>query len=304
MQKLLLIDGNAIFHRAFHSLPLLTNQKGEYTNAIYGFLKMLFDILIKESPQYLMIAFDHRDKTFRHQEFVDYKANRSEPPPQLYPQLPRLLEILQALGIPCFQQSGFEADDLIGTLATQSQKSADLHCCILTGDRDAFQLVSEQVTVIMPIKGISVIEKYTPALVEAKMGLKPTQIIDYKALRGDSSDNIPGVKGIGEKQAVAFLQKYGDLDTLYQHLSELTPAQRQKLEQNKEIAYLSRRMATIICDMPIELNLEKAKMHDLDEAKAAALLTDLDIKSLHKPLAALAARLEQQKAAAKQSSLF
>jgi DNA polymerase-1 len=304
MKKLLLIDGNAIFHRAFHALPLLTNAKGEYTNAIFGFTRMLFEIIKKEKPDYLTVAFDHKDKTFRHHEFVEYKANRSEPPAELYPQLPGLLHLLAVFDIPIFQQSGFEADDIIGTLATQAEKHPDLKTLILTGDKDSFQLVTDQVNVIVPVKGISESVTYDPAGVAARMGLRPDQIVDYKALRGDASDNIPGVKGIGEKQAVEMLQKYETLDNLYQHLDELKPGQRTKLQTCKDIAYLSQKMATIIRDMPIKLDLEACKLHTWPVDKAREALMEMGFTTLTKGLNELAMLFESRQQQEKQPSLF
>lgn len=304
MKKLLLIDGNAIFHRAFHALPLLTDSKGNYTNAIFGFTKMLFEIIKKEKPDYLTVAFDHRDKTFRHKEFVEYKANRPAPPDELYPQLPGLIELLKVFDIPIFQQSGFEADDIIGTLATQADRNPELLTRILTGDKDAFQLVTQHVNVIVPIKGISEIATYDPAGVEAKMGLRPDQIVDYKALRGDVSDNIPGVKGIGDKQAVELLQKYDTLDNLYQHLDELKPAQQTKLTENREIAYLSQKMATIIRDMPIKLDLEACQLHTWPIEKARTALNEYGFTSLMKPLNDLSVLVESRQQTEKQPSLF
>lgn len=304
MKKLILIDGNAIFHRAFHALPLLTNDQGEYTNAIYGFTRMLFEILKKEKPDYLAIAFDHKDKTFRHHEFTEYKANRSAPPPELYPQLPALIDLLHIFDVPIFQNPGFEADDIIGTLSLQAEKTPDLHTLILTGDKDAFQLVTDKVNVIVPEKGMSVTSTYDPAGVEAKMGLKPEQIIDYKALRGDASDNIPGVKGIGDKQAVTMLQEYGDLDNVYAHLAELKPGQKKKLEENKETAYMSRKMATIIRDMGIKLDLDKCTLHTLPMEKAREELEKRGFKTLTGKLAELEKLFEARQQQERQPSLF
>lgn len=304
MKKLLLIDGNAIFHRAFHALPLLTDAKGNYTNAIYGFTKMLFEILKIEKPDYLAIAFDHRDKTFRHHEFTEYKATRSAPPPELYPQLPALLELLAIFDIPLFQQSGFEADDIIGTLSRQAGESLDLRTAILTGDKDAFQLVDDHTCVIVPQKGMSETTTYDPPEVERKMGLRPDQIVDYKALRGDASDNIPGVKGIGDKQAVEMLQKYGNLDNLYKHLDELKPAQRQKLAEHRDTAYMSQKMATIIRDMPIALDLEKCKLHTWPMDKAKGALTELGFKTLLKNLGELSLLFQTRQQQERQPSLF
>lgn len=304
MKKLLLIDGNAIFHRAFHALPLLSDSKGNFTNAVYGFTKMLFEIIKKEKPDYLTIAFDHKDKTFRHQEFTAYKANRSEPPPELYPQMPVLQDLLKTFEIPIFQMSGYEADDIIGTLSAQAELHPDLQIRILTGDKDSFQLVTDRTNVIVPLKGITEVANYDPTGVQAKMGITPAQIIDYKALRGDASDNIPGVKGIGEKQAVELLQKYNNLDNIYAHLDELSTGQRNKLSDNRETAYLSQRMATIVRDMPIKLDLESCHLHAFPIDKARHSLTELGFNTLMRNLNELELWLEAHRAAEKQPSLF
>ena len=304
MKKLLLIDGNAIFHRAFHALPLFQTSQGEYTNAVYGFVKMLFEIIKKEKPDYLACAFDHKDKTFRHHEFTEYKANRAEPPDELYPQLPRLFEVLKTFDIPIFQNPGFEADDIIGTLSEQAEHKPDLKTVILTGDKDAFQLVSSNTSVVMPKMGITQTLTFTPEEVKNKIGLTPEQIVDYKALRGDASDNIPGVKGIGEKQAVEMLQKYHTLDNIYKHLDELTPAQQKKLTENKEMAYLSQKMATIIRDMPIHLDLAACHVHTLPAEPSRKIIQKLEFKSLLKPLEDLIKENGKKKAKENQPALF
>ncbi len=303
-KKLLLIDGNAIFHRAFHALPLFQNDKGECTNAIYGFTKMLFDIIQKEKPDYLATTFDHKDPTFRHEEFAAYKANRAAPPDELYPQMPRLMELLRALDMPIFQLSGFEADDIIGTLARQAEQHAGLVTHIVTGDKDTFQLVSDRIHVVTPLKGISQTAEYDPAAVIEKTGLRPDQIIDYKALRGDASDNIPGVKGIGEKQAVDLLQTYDNLDNIYAHLDELTKGQREKLERDKEIAYLSQKMATIDCGMPIKLDLAACQFDRLPDGAAQALMDELNFKSLAPQYRRFHDFVATKIAAEKQQALF
>ncbi|MBD3270305.1 hypothetical protein GF376_02165 [Candidatus Peregrinibacteria bacterium] len=304
MKKLLLIDGNAIFHRAFHALPLFQNSKGEYTNAIYGFLKMLFDVIQNEQPDYLATTFDHKDETFRHKEFSEYKANRAAPPEELYPQMPRLFDILHAMDIPVFQAPGFEADDIIGTLSKQAEADSQLQTLILTGDKDTFQLVSDQTFVITPQKGMSQSTKYDAQGVIQKMGIRPDQVIDYKALRGDSSDNIPGVKGIGEKQAIELLQKYDNLKKIYENLDQLTVSQKKKLETEKEMAYLSQKMATILRDMPIKLDLEKCCFLRHPSEKAHQLMEDLEFKSLTGHMQKYLKYVDQKIQAETQSSLF
>ena len=196
MKKLLLIDGNAIFHRAFHALPLFKTKSGEYTNAVYGFLKMFIEIVKREKPEYVAVAFDRAAPTFRHLEYKEYKATRAAPPEELYPQLPRLKEVLETFNIQMFELDGYEADDIIGTIAEIAGKDPEIHTLILTGYRDTLQLVTSKTHVVAPLKGVSEVIEYTPSTVKERTGLKPDQIVDYKALKGDASDNIKGVADV------------------------------------------------------------------------------------------------------------
>jgi DNA polymerase-1 len=302
MKKLILVDGNAILHRAYHSLPPFKTSKGEVTNAIYGFLRMLIDIYKKEKPDFLGVAWDRKAPTYRHEEFKEYKATRAAPPDDLYPQLPRLKEVLETFNIPPLEMDGYEADDLLGTAAHKAEQEKDVFTIIVTGDQDAFQLVNERVQVMTPIKGISEVAFYDAGKVEEKFGVRPDQIIDYKALCGDHSDNIPGVPGIGPKQATQLLQKYKNLDNVYSHLAELTAGQRKKLEDGKESAYLSQRIATIQLDAPIDFDLDKYRTHRINYEKANQLFEELEFKSLGKKLDELRGLSEVPKA--EQQSLF
>lgn len=280
MKKLILIDGNAILHRAYHSLPPFKTAKGEVTNAIFGFIRMLFDVLIKEKPDYIGIAWDRKAKTYRHEEFKEYKAQRAAPPDDLYPQLPRLKEVLSAMDIPMMEQDGYEADDILATITSKAEKEDNLKIYILTGDKDALQLVTEKTGVLSPVKGISQMIVYDAAKVEEKMGVTPKQVVDFKALSGDSSDNIPGVPGIGPKQAVALLKKYGDIDNIYAHLEELSPGQKSKLEKGKDSAYLSRKLCRLMMDAPFDLDLKKFETHSIDYPKVEKLFEELEFRSL------------------------
>ena len=284
MKKLILIDGNAILHRAYHSLPPFKTSKGEITNAIYGFLRMLIDIYKKEKPEYLGIAWDRKAPTFRHEEFKEYKATRAAPPEDLYPQLPRLKQVLETFNIPMMEMDGYEADDLLGTAAHKAEQEKDLRTVIVTGDQDALQLVDDHTQIMAPVKGISEVIFYDAKKVEERFGVRPDQVIDYKALCGDVSDNIPGVPGIGPKQASEFLQKYGTLDGIYAHMADLTPARRKKLEDGRQSAYLSQKIATIQLDAPIKFNLDDFRTHRIDYAKANALFDELEFRSLGKKL--------------------
>lgn len=284
MPKLIVIDGNAIFHRAFHALPPFKTSKGQYTNAINGFLRMLLELLKREKPEYIAVAFDSAQKTFRHEQYQEYKAQRSAPPPELYPQLPQLKEALAIFKVACFELPGYEADDIIGTFATIAEKDPSLQTLIVTGDKDAFQLVTERTHVIVPLKGVSEVVEYTPAKVFEKMGLRPDQIVDYKSLKGDPSDNIKGIKGIGEKQAVELLQKYQHMEDIYDHLDELTQNQRQKFVDGKEEAVFSKKLATIVCDVPLEIKLEDCHFQKADYIQVKELFEQLEFKNLLKKL--------------------
>jgi len=295
MTKFILIDGHAIFYRAFHAIPLLKNSKNEFTNAVFGFTRILFDLIKKEKPDYLAIAFDHKEKTLRAQEFAEYKANRPPPPDELFPQLPRLQHLLKELNFQMFELQGYEADDLIGTIARKAiEKDSGLEVIICTGDQDALQLVNDRVFVLSPQMGFSKATLYDRKKIEEKYGLSPRQIIDYKALRGDTSDNIPGVKGIGEKQATELLQKYKTLDGIYENVEQLSGAQKQKLIDNKEMAYFSQKLATIDVDSPIEFDFEKCRLIPVSKSKAKALLEENEFKSLLRYLDDLESLFETQ----------
>lgn len=300
MKKLILIDGNAIFHRAYYSMPPFKTSKGETTNAIYGFLRMLIELYIKEKPDYLGIAWDRKTPTFRHKKYKAYKGTRKPPPDDLYPQLPRLKEILKAFDVPLLEQDGYEADDLLGTMALKAEKETGLDITILTSDQDAFQLISEKTHIMAPIKGVKEVKLYRAPEVEEKLGIHPDQVIDYKAISGDSSDNIPGVPGIGSKGASELLQKYRTLDNIYQHLDELKPGHQTKLQENKEIAYLSQELATIDTSVPIQFNVDDYATHNINYSAVSQLFAELEFRSLTR-------RLDQLKEVikpAEQGSLF
>jgi DNA polymerase-1 len=302
MKKLILIDGNAILHRAYHSLPPFKTSKGEVTNAIYGFLRMLIEIYKKVKPEYLGIAWDRKAPTFRHEEFKEYKAQRPPPPDDLYPQLPRLKQVLEAFNIPMLEMDGYEADDLLGTAAHKAEQEKDLQTIIVTGDQDSFQLVDEFITVMSPQKGISEVIMYDAKKVEEKFGVRPDQIIDYKALSGDSSDNIPGVPGIGPKGATELLKEYGNLDNIYSHLEYLPAGQKKKLTEGRESAYLSQRIATIQLNAPIDFEIETYRTHRINYDKAKSFFAELEFKSLDKKLEELRELLEAPKA--EQQAMF
>ncbi len=260
--KMVLIDGHSIIHRAFYGVPDLTNAEGLHTNGIYGFLNIMFRILDEEKPDYLMVAFDLSAPTFRHQMYEAYKGTRKGMPDELREQVPVLKELLAAMGIPLLMQEGYEADDLLGTMARKSEAEG-LDTVIVSGDRDLLQIATDRILIRMPKtrKGVTEIENYHAADVKSVYQVTPAQIIELKALMGDSSDNIPGVPGIGEKGATALITAYGDIETAYAHVDEIKQKRtREALREHFDMAVMSKKLATICVDAPVELHLEEAKL--------------------------------------------
>ncbi|MBI4836327.1 MAG: hypothetical protein HY817_03635 [Candidatus Abawacabacteria bacterium] len=251
---LLLIDGNALLHRYFHALPqTMRTSNGELVNAIFGFLNATLSLMDQFKPTHIVCTFDSPEKTFRHQSYEAYKATRMVPPPGLYEQLPRLLSVLQALGITSIAIPGYESDDLIGTFSKQAE-SHGIASLIVSSDNDFIQLVSPLTNFYCTAKGLKKAERFTPEKVKEKHGLTPEQWLDYKALRGDPSDNLPGVPGIGEKTAKQLLIHWHSLENIYLHLDELPPAQREKLNQFSKQALFTKELATINRDVPVALS--------------------------------------------------
>ncbi len=276
MQKMVLIDGNSLLNRAFYATPVFTTKDGLPTNGIFGFVKLLLKIISDKSPDYVAVAFDLRAPTFRHQIYTEYKAGRKSMPDELAVQVPVLKELLKTMGIKIFEQEGYEADDIIGTLA----KTLPAHAYIYTGDRDAYQLVDETTNVCYTRKGVSDLLELTAENFQDEIGITPAQVIDLKALMGDKSDNIPGVVGVGEKSAMTLITKYGSLDGVYEHLDEITGALHKKLEENKEIAYFSKRLATIVVDAPIQADLSDCVLKMPFRAVVKEKFAELEFKSL------------------------
>ncbi|HPN96182.1 MAG TPA: DNA polymerase I [Candidatus Moranbacteria bacterium] len=286
-KKLVLIDGNAIIHRSFHAMPPLTTKKGELVNAVYGFTTTLLNVISKFRPDYIIATFDLAGPTFRHIEYKDYKATRTKAPDELYLQIPRVKEIVRAFNIPILEKEGFEADDVIGTVVKQAEKNPPpdgIENIIVTGDLDTLQLVSDQTFVYTMRRGLTDSVLYDEDSVFERYGLKPEQLIDFKGLRGDPSDNILGVKGIGEKTACELLKKYGSLESIYKNLGEIKGATKEKLERDKMQAIQSKQLATIKLDVPVKLDFDAAKTHDFDREKLIELLRNLEFFSLIKRL--------------------
>ncbi|MZP42525.1 DNA polymerase I [Heliobacterium gestii] len=275
----MVIDGSSLLHRAFYALPPMSSSQGVPTNAVYGFLTMLERLRRDYQPDHLAVCLDKSRVTFRTQRYEAYKAQRGATPDELRPQFGLLKEVLAAWGIPVFEEAGFEADDLIGALVCQAREQG-IYSLIVTGDRDAWQLISPGVEVLFTRKGISEIERYDEEALKEKIGLTPRQVIDWKGLMGDASDNIPGVPGVGEKTAFKLLEQFGDMDSLYERLDEVKGKLKEKLATHRELAFLSKELATIKCDIPLTPDWEACRAAAPDYPALRQLYKDLEFRSL------------------------
>ncbi len=276
MEKLILIDGNSLLNRAYYATPVFTTKDGLPTNGVFGFVKLLLKIIGDKDPTHMAVAFDVHAPTFRHLMYDDYKAGRKPTPEDLLAQFPVLKEVLQIMGVCVCEMAGHEADDIIGTLA----KRFSLPTYIYTGDRDAYQLVDDTTTVCFTRKGVSDLLELTAENFKDEIGLTPAQIIDFKALMGDKSDNIPGVAGIGEKSACTLLEKYGSLEGIYGHIDEITGATQRKLIEGKENAYFSQKLATIELDAPVNITLADCLLKTPFPHALREKFAELEFKSL------------------------
>lgn len=286
MKKLILIDSHALIHRAYHALPPLTTKNGELVNAVYGFTSILIKTISELHPDYIVAAFDSPGTTFRHEEYKEYKATRAETPPDLYAQIPRVKEIINAFEIPIFEKPGFEADDIIGTIS-KNLKNKDVEVLILTGDMDNLQLVGGNIKVIYapPSVAKEQVIYNVKKVAERFEGLKPGQLIDFKGLKGDPSDNIPGVRGIGEKTAISLLNRFGTVEKLYESIekdktADISASTLEKLKAGKEAAFFSKKLATIKQNVPIQFSLEKSEFGKFNKEKLFGLLKQLGFVSL------------------------
>lgn len=261
--KLVLIDGNALVHRAFHALPPLS-QNGEPTNAVYGFTSILLKVVRELKPDYIIATFDLAGKTFRHDKYEKYKAHRPKTPDELITQFAKVKEVVRAFNVPIFEKEGFEADDIIGTIAEQAQKEKNIQTLIITGDLDTLQLVNKSTHVYTLKKGITDTVIYDEQAVKERFGITPSQMNDFKGLKGDPSDNIPGVPGIGEKTASSLLNEYESLEGIYENIDLIPGKIKEKLKENKEQAFLSKNLSIIKCDVPIEFHLKDSKFGGYD----------------------------------------
>jgi DNA polymerase I len=310
MGKLVVIDGNAILHRAFHALPPMTNKKGEPTNAVYGLVSMFLRVIQDLKPTHITVAFDEKEPTFRHKALKTYQAQRPPTAEDLSSQFAKARDFLKAAGIPAYSMPGFEADDVIGTIASLGSqfkiKNLKLKIfdgiIIITGDRDQLQLVDDKLNIklYMPIAGLINAKLFGEAETLERMGVPPSQIDDYKALVGDPSDNYGGVSGIGPKTAIKLLEEFGSFEDIYKNLDKVQEKIREKLEKGRQSGELSHKLATIVRDVPIEIDFEKMDKWDIDNSKVLELFAEFGFKTLTERVKKVGKYIDQEK----QTSLF
>ena len=280
MNKILLIDSNSILHRAYHALPNLAAKSGQYTGAIFGFLNIFLRLVEQEQPTHIAAVFDAKAKTFRHEMFAEYKGTRKPMDPELAMQFEPIKKILDLMKVKVIEKPGFEADDIIGTLACRFDEPT----FIVTGDRDSFQLVSPTTKVIWTKVGVTNVEIVDETYLKGMGFISTDQFIDFKALMGDSSDNIPGISGVGEKTALSLLKQYGSLDGVFEHADEISGKIGEKIRAGKDSAYLSKKLATIVKDVPVDISLEDIKLNKNYSPQLIEYLSELELNSIVKKL--------------------
>lgn len=286
MKKLIVIDGNAILHRAYHALPPLTSPDGKPIQAVYGFFSMLLTILIDQKPEFIMVCFDRPKPTFRQALYAGYHEHRPKIADEFVSQIQIVHEIVHLMDIPVFELDGYEADDLIGTISHEKE-TKDVQIFIVSGDRDLLQLVNEHVWVLAPLVGLKTLTVYDEEKIKEKYGVTPEQFIDYKALIGDASDGYPGVAGIGPKTAASLIRRFETFENIYKHLDEVEPKLALKLATDAEQAAMAKKLATILKDAPIHPNLKKAEIEIINMKQAKEAFEQLGFTSLIKRLATL-----------------
>ncbi|HEC92391.1 MAG TPA: DNA polymerase I, partial [Candidatus Atribacteria bacterium] len=284
MKKFIIIDGQGLLYRTFYALPRLTTSYGQIINAVYGFTIILVKLIEEEKPDYIMVAFDTSKPTFRHKEFEDYKIHRKKMPDELMTQIPLVEEIIRNYNISICSKEGYEADDIIGTMVKKAEKR-NYNTLIVTGDKDIFQLISPFTKVMTTIKGITEVKVYDEESIRDKYGVKPDKIVDIIALKGDSSDNIPGVPGIGEKTAINLIKKYGNINNLFDNIDKISKKSlREQLIKYKEQVLMSKKLATIITNVPIDYNLDDFKVKSPNYGKLLKIFNKLEFKNLAKKI--------------------
>lgn len=279
--KIMIIDGNSILFRAFYAMPPLKTKKGQFTNAVYGFLSMLYKLLDDYSPEYLCVAFDPKKPTFRHEQYSEYKAGRAKAPDELVEQFELIRTVLKIHNIKCVEIDGFEADDVAGTMSKASVENG-IDVYLVTSDKDYLQLVDDNVKVLLTKKGVTNIKEMDRAAIKEDYEIQPEEFVDLKALMGDQSDNIPGVSGVGEKTAIKLIKEYHDLDNLYSNIDNITGKLKEKLENDKMQAYMSKTLAKIVTDIPVEIDFNEYKRVDADGEKLMNLYDELEFKNFKK----------------------
>ncbi|MBI2103608.1 hypothetical protein HYT59_01230 [Candidatus Woesebacteria bacterium] len=316
MSKLVLIDGNAIMHRAYHALPPMTSKDGKPINAVYGLVSMLLKVITDLKPTHIAFAFDRKEPTFRHKELPEYQAQRPKMDKDLDTQFEIAKNVIGAFGIPLYDKAGYEADDILGTIAHKSgrvkeyksksrtptlplSRSSTLidEIVVVTGDRDMLQLVSDRdrVKLYMPVKGLSEAKLFGRQETIERMGVPPKQIVDYKALVGDPSDNYKGVPGIGPKTAIKLLKEYGTLDKIYKDLDNLPSSTKSLLQKSKDSAYVSQKLAQIVQDVDMDINIDEMSKWQLDSPKVLSSFEEIGFKTLTKRVKELGKKLEAEK---------
>ena len=295
MSKLVVIDGHAILYRAYHALPLLSTPNGRLVNAVYGFCRMLLKIIADFKPRYLLVAFDIPKPTFRHKKFIGYQIKRPKMDKELAGQIVIVKEVLRAMKVKFLAKEGYEADDIIGTLSRQVSLKSELKIVIVTGDRDLMQLVNQQTNLFIPIKGLGNGQVVDKRYVEKDLEVRPDQVVDYKALMGDNSDNYPGVAGVGPKTAVKLLQKFGSLDNIYCSLDKIESASlAAKLKKGKKAAYLSQDLAKIRCSIPLKIKIKDLRLKDWRNEATVEVFKNLGFRSLVKEMEKVGKRRDKQ----------
>jgi DNA polymerase-1 len=295
-ERLMLLDGYGLVYRGYFALPPLTTSKGELVNGVFGFASIVLRGIQDLQPDYLAVSFDLPGPTFRHEQYADYKATRVKMPDDLRDQFPKVREVVKALRIPVYEMPGYEADDVIGTITSQLDPRDDLETTIVTVDLDMLQLVTPRVRLMTTRSGVENTVIYDVARIDERFGLRPDQMIDYKSLKGDPTDNIPGVPGVGEKTAAKLIREYGDLDTLFERLDDVTPEKlRDKLRDHRDQVYMGRDLSTIVRDLPVEIDLEAARLGDYDRDTVVRLFREYEFRTLIERLPPMAGETAEER---------
>jgi DNA polymerase I len=296
MERLMLLDGYGLVYRGYFALPPLTTSKGELVNGVFGFASIVLRGIVDLQPDYLAVSFDLPGPTFRHEQYADYKATRVKMPDDLRDQFPKVREVVKALRIPVYEMPGYEADDVIGTITQQLDSQQDLETTIVTVDLDMLQLVTPRVRLMTTRSGVENTVMYDVDRIDERFGLRPDQMVDYKALKGDPTDNIPGVPGVGEKTAAKLIREFGDLDSLFVRLDDVTPEKlRDKLRDHREQIYMGRELSTIVRDLPISIDLEAARLGDYDRDTVVRLFREYEFRTLIERLPPMAGETAEQR---------